>query len=64
MKVVLLVDSTSPVWPWVMSLLRASAIRERAQEQMRQTRRLDVHVLGLAETLAWGQMAARSRGPN
>lgn len=55
---------TSPVLVWVISLLKAGAIREQAQARMARTRRLDVHRLSDDEMRVWGAAATKSRGPN
>lgn len=57
------VDSHSPVWPWLMSLLKAACIREDAEYRMgRQP--MQVAWLAQRELKAWGELAARARGTN
>jgi hypothetical protein len=58
------VTPDSPVWPWLLSLVRAAQMREGATARYAATRRLDIHVLTPFELLAWGAAAAKSRGPN
>jgi hypothetical protein len=58
----LVVTTQSPLWRWLVHLLRTAMELEHAAETP--APRLAIYTLSPAELRAWGVLAKRAQGPN